>query len=459
MRIIQDLQKYLNFIDQDSLAQEKAYLEREIQFFTSKVQLLKDQILDTQTLQPAQTQELEREFQALIEQVRLLLGINQELSNLQTQVLVEKELSNKRFSELFELFLIVEDMIHEQDAHYTNFEFDTQSDNQSNLQSNNELNIKGSCKEFVASFRTYVSKKCSSNTLDSIQSRLNSMSRKAEQFTKSNHKLEIAIANLNQYLETISNLELLVNIQTPSAELEIPHTPTPQLLIGQITPILETLHQENLEKIKVQTALEIQARQQKFLNNLNSAKQRLQLIALLAAIPAASAILYSKLQLQDSNPVPQTQASSNPTPNLAQDFQLNSNPRPSLRTRDLGFQFQDQVMERMSEMNNLKEAQRLQQANQEFELFKASLQTSPFLEYSTPAHINLYSYQGASRIHYLFFVTPDDFYTFEAQNENAANIQHSINTIYGPHQSLTLSNYQHNPDSQLRKSALSRKLY
>lgn len=448
MRIIKDLKDHLEFVNQETLLEEKKYLQREIQFFESKVQTIKDQILKTQVLDDTQNQELETELQSLVEQVRVLVNINYQITHLQSEVLTTQELCNKRQAELYEIFIYIEDTIQANNSHYQSFD-----------ESSFENYI-----DFTNEFEKHVTKQSSQTTFSSIKSRLASMQRKAVQFSKSNQKLEIATQNLNEYLQTVQSLELLVNIKTPLAlnELQSFDAQGPEILIGEITPILQNIHETNLEEIRVLKWQEMQEKQEQFNQKLSVLKSRLQFVLLLSALPVLILAMVSRCEQIQSNSTKSLPTKAKRRPNLRPVFDL-ENQRLRFSNEDLrsleesGIYFKDTKLEVVT---NTQE-QLLEQATREFELFSTSLLQSSLLNVSTPQNVHLYSYQGATRIHYLFFKSKSSrgFEAFELTNENPEAIKHAVDTLFGEHQSLTLYNYSYNPDSQLKQSAISRKLY
>ncbi|MBT5346505.1 hypothetical protein HOJ01_04215 [bacterium] len=433
MKVLHNLKDYLNQVNQESLKEEKDHLEYEINFFIEKIQILKDQILKSNSLEPLSKENLDQEFANLVSQVRNLVLIQTKLCSLQDKVLIHEESTNQRQAQIFEILIFIENFIAQHVESYQEFTIDEDISDYT---------------QFANSFDQFIKKHASSKLYEKIQSRISTMHRKAVQFSKSNQKLQLAKANLQSFNQEIDDLEIIVEIQTPDAEFKYSN-PVPFKLIEQsITPILEGIHEENIEQLRSQAALEIQKRSQEFSEKLQVANKRLQIVVLLSALPLALIFLFKELEVEGQNQeiieTPKGEAFNiqQPQVNQLQDYLYNQSLQRSL-----------QQQEDSSSMQSLIETQK------EFEQFKSQLEASNMIEISTPENIQLYSYQGENIIHYLFYSSKDQHYAFDALTTNIHRIKHSINTIYGVHTSVTMHNFSFNPGTRLKFSNIESTLY
>jgi len=260
------------------------------------------------------------------------------------------------------------------------------------------------------------------------------MHRKATQFNKANQKLDTAKANLDSFLNEIQNLEILVQIQTPNADLELEDTPLPETINQDLTPILENLHQENLEKLKLEAAIAIQKRTQDFTQKLEAARKRLTSTLYLSMIPLAFLLVCSQLdQTTDNIQIP--------------DLKSNLDSRPSY----------DPISEKLRILQEREIKRRLN--NRESQEFAFQLNSSDLIKLSTPEKIHLYSYQGEHAVHFKFYISSKDVYSFGLENFDLLRIKNKIELLYGKHSEVMLHEFHHNPGSKIPRSTISSKLY
>jgi len=443
MQILQDLKDYLNQVNQESLKEEKDHLEHEINYFIRKIQILKEQILKSNSLEPLSQENLDIEFQELVNQVRNLISINLKLSNLQDEVIACELLTNQRQAQIFEILIFIENLVSEQIENYQDFSFQEDVTNYT---------------DFINQFDGYLKSQVSSKLYEKIQGRIATMHRKASQFTKANQKLQIAQTNLDQFQEQISQLEILIEIKTPTELSANCDTPLPKGIPENITPILHEIHQENLEQLKHQQAQEIKKRTEEFTRKLQIARKRLNLMVLLSAVPLAFVFLFQQLEVE-SQGIPNSQNTNERQDNRPRLPRLNNqNDRNSIfiSREELDRRIQEGRQRKLEQSRSM---QQLQASQEEFQTFKSQLEASNLLKFSDSSKIHLYSYEGENVIHYLFYTSIDQHYAFDDTQENIANITHSINTIYGQHSSVTLHTFAFSPTHQLKFSSLVRDLY
>ena len=432
MKVLHDLKDYLNQVNLESLKEEKDQLEHEINFFIEKIQILKDQILKSNSLNALSEENLDQEFKDLVKQVRKLVFIHSKLTSLQDQVLNYEDSTNQRQAQIFEILIFIENQISQQVENYQEFFIDESILNYT---------------EFVDSFDKYVKSNVSSRLYEKIQSRIATMYRKASQFNKSNKKLQIAKDNLHAFNQEIDDLEFIVEIQTPQAELENTGVMDIELLEQDITPILEGIHKENIEQLRKQAALEIQKRSQEFTKKLQVANRRLQLLVLISAFPLSLIFLFKELEVESQNQdlieIPKGEAfdSQQPQEDPLQDYLNRQSMQRSLRQPDTS------------------SMQQLINSQEEFDQFKSQLESSGMIEVSTPENIHLYSYKGENLIHYLFYNENNQHYAFDALDEDVNRIMHSINVIYGNHRAVTMHYFSFNPETRLKFANVVSRLY
>ena len=419
MKILEDLKGFLDQVNKEELQEEKTHLEREINYFINKVQTLKDQILTTNSLDALNEHNLNQEFKDLVSQVRYIVSLDLKLSDLQGEVLSNQELLNQRQAQLFEIFIYIENLMSQEIEAYQDFQHSQEIDNY---------------EQFIQEFDAHIKSQSSSKLYEKIQGRISTMHRKATQFNKANQKLDTAKANLDSFLNEIQNLEILVQIQTPNADLELEDTPLPETINQDLTPILENLHQENLEKLKLEAAIAIQKRTQDFTQKLEAARKRLTSTLYLSMIPLAFLLVCSQLdQTTDNIQTP--------------DLKTNLDSRPSY----------DPISEKLRILQEREIKRRLN--NRESQEFAFQLNSSDLIKLSTPEKIHLYSYQGEHAVHFKFYISSKDVYSFGLENFDLLRIKNKIELLYGKHSEVMLHEFHHNPGSKIPRSTISSKLY
>ena len=439
MKILEDLKVYLDQVNKEELQEEKTHLEREINYFINKVQTLKDQILTTNSLDALNEHNLNQEFKDLVSQVRYLVSLDVKLSDLQGEVLSNQELLNQRQAQLFEIFIYIENLMSQEIEAYQDFQHSQEIDNY---------------EQFIQEFDAHIKSQSSTKLYESIKGRISTMHRKATQFNKANQKLDTAKANLDSFLNEIQKLEILVQIQTPNADLELQDTPLPQTINQDITPILENLYQENLEKLKLEAAIAIQKRNQDFTQKLEAARKRLTTNLFLSMIPLAFLLVYSQI----SQPTDSIQ-----TPDLKSN-QLNVKLR-NLQEREMQLGLTDrgssnlsfQLKEKLRDLQEREVQRRI--TDRESQEFTFQLNSSDLIKLSTPEKIHLYSSQGKYTTHFKFYISPIEVYSFGLENSDLLRIKNKIELLYGKHSEVMLHEFHHNPGSKIPRSTISTKLY
>ncbi|MBI96057.1 hypothetical protein CL656_02830 [bacterium] len=409
MQIFQELNQFLDQINQEPLNQEKENLQREINFLIEKVNILQNQIIENQSLEPLEESNLEQEFQDLVDTIHKMYLVHLELSKLQEDIRSLEIICTERQTQLFEILFQIERIITLEFNNYKEFE------PSSNLASYNQ---------YVEELQLYLKHQVSGRLFTKVESRIKTMFRKARQFENSNKKLELAKSNLDSFLDQIKDMDFIIETQTPNQDFSI----------GQITPVLELVHQDNLQKIKTQAEEESKQKQIELHEKLQKLAGYSKLRFLLSITPLFFLGVHYVSQHDSQN-----------------DCQ-----------KDSGKVTQNQ------ENTYLENNMQIINSDDEMREFSHSLLNSKFLKFSSPEAIQLYKYSGQTRQHFILFLSPTEYRYFHLYNEGINSIKSSVQRVFGPHKHVFLNQYSFQPNHELtggkystvlQESALVYKLY